>query len=378
ERDLWYSSGGSMAFPQERLSFADALTRVVDKGVAMTLKWRSVDDALQRVRHKTLTGLGGSKGILLHGKNGQGFAKGLEVYGEVLTVLGITLTGSDEGIGPESADVLAKFAPHNIVGSSYAHYRGYGPIPHTKDGVQHALSAVHRKLFGEKEMPVLLLGCGGIGSLLHAHLAKNRFTPLSGVIDINPSSLVSLREKHPGLNLFQDRSVRVPSTAEGLSLRWNKIPSVPGLAKIIEKAKGTLLLSPNGGPHPVDFDAASALIASGVRAVVGSANNQAGADVTGSPDPIAWILQAGGVCMAADFVVNRSGAAAVISNGIVLGFAQLQQTEKLVGDAVEEEIEFAFKRGLPPFVYERQRAERAWNQRLDAGEAKAGRFRSAG
>ncbi|HEX5035646.1 MAG TPA: hypothetical protein VFX30_00595, partial [bacterium] len=40
ERDLWYSSGGSMAFPQERLSFADALTRVVDKGVAMTLKWR--------------------------------------------------------------------------------------------------------------------------------------------------------------------------------------------------------------------------------------------------------------------------------------------------------------------------------------------------
>jgi hypothetical protein len=376
DRNLWYSSGGSMAFPQERLSFAQALLRVVDKGVAMTLKWRSVDDSLMRVGHKTPTGLGGSKGILLHGKNGQSLAKGLEVYGEVLKVLGITLTGSDEGIGADAAEVLAKKAPYNIVGNNLAHYRGYAPIGHTADGVLEAIATVHAKILKGRQAPILMVGYGGIGSLLHQALGGNRHLPFSGVVDVAPSRLLDLRGVYGSLPLFQDSSVVPPTTVESTRLKWNKIASLSGLARIIERAPGTAILSPNGGPHPIDFDVASALIAGGVRAAVGSANNQAGVDAEGSSDAIAWILQAGGVFHAADFVVNKMGAAAVASNAVVLGFAQLKQMAHVVGENVEHEIEHAFRRGIPPFIYERDRAAKAWNDRIAAGEAKGGKFPS--
>jgi hypothetical protein len=378
DRNLWYSSGGSMAFPQEQLTFADALLRVVDKGVAMTLKWRAVDASLKRVGHKTPTGLGGSKGIFLHGRNGQGYAKGLDVYGEVIASLGMTLTGSDEGIGPDAADLLARRARYNIVGTKHAHYMGYAPIGHTADGVLSAIGTVHTKILRGRESPVLLVGYGGIGSLIHKALGANRLLPLSGVVDVVPSRLAELRGAHDALSLFQDASVMEPSTLESWNLKLKRIPSVPGLARIVEQAKGTAILSPNGGPHPIDFDVAAAMITAGVRAVAGSANNQAGVDAGGSPDAIAWILQAAGIFHAADFVVNKMGAAAVISNAVVLGFSQLRHMAQAVGENVEDEIENAYRRGVPPFIYERDRAANAWNQRIAGGEAKGGRFRENG
>jgi hypothetical protein len=378
DRNLWYSSGGSMAFPQERFSFAEALVRVVDKGVAMTLKWRSVDETLGRVGHDTRTGLGGSKGILLHGKNGQGLARGLEVYAEILNLLGITLTGSDEGVDAGSADRLAELAPYNIVGSQRAHYRGYAPIEHTANGVFQALNSYHAKFFKDTEAaPVLLVGYGGIGSLLRKSLRRSRLLPLTGVVDVDVSRLCDLRGLEPKLGIYQDRSVMEPSAAEFVRLKWNGISSEPGLARIIERTAGTSqarILSPNGGPQPITFIVAAAMIAGGIRAAVGAANNQAAFDAAGSPDPIAWILQAGGVFHAADFAVNKLGAAAVISNAILLGYAQLRRMSLKVGDEIEDQIDLAFRRGIPPFVFERDRAARAWNVLVGSGRAKGGKF----
>jgi hypothetical protein len=373
-KNLWLSSGGTMAFPRDRLTFDEALARVLCKGAAMTLQWRSVDEALQGLGHKTPTGLGGSQGILLHGTNGLGFAMTLKAYAEVLTVLGITLTGSDEGVGPEAADALARMAPENVVGSKYALYRGHPPVAHTADGVFRALGVVHEEFLGGAEAPVLLAGHGGIGSLLFRHLEHVRKMPITGVVDADPENLCDLRKSGASAPLFQDRSAREPSAWESLKMMWNGVGSERGLVRAVEKLSETRILSPNAGQHPITFDVAAAMIAGGVRAAVGAAYNQNVFDPDGSPDSIAWILQAGGVFHAADFAVSRTGAAAVISNAIVLGFDQLRRMVRTVGESVQRQIEDAFRRGVPPFLFERDRAARAWNERLTRGEARGGRF----
>jgi len=374
ERHLWHSSGGSMVFPKERLGFKTALKRVIDEGAAMTLQWRSIDESIKRLSCKNITGIGGSKGILIYGKNTRGLARALEVYGEVLSVLGIALTGSDEGLDGEATDHLAKTAPLNILGTSAAHYRGYRPTAHLAEGVRNALEKAHEKLLKGREAPVLMLGYGGAGSTLHHQLSENRKIPVSGIVDRDIERLVDLRTRAPRLPLFLDGSESPPSSLDRLSLRWNKIQAFDGIAPIVEASHQAAILSPNDAPHPITFDVASSLLTGGIRVVVGSAPQQAGAGTDASSDAIAWILQAGGIFHAADFVVNKLGAAAGISNAIVLGFSQLQGIVSGVAASVEEEIEYAYKRGIPPVIYERERAARAWNNLLSAGEAKGGRF----
>ncbi|HSA58714.1 MAG TPA: hypothetical protein VLJ37_03415 [bacterium] len=374
KRNLWLSSGGTMAFRDDRMTFGQALKRVVDKGVAMTHKWRSIDEALHQVKHDTPTGLGGSKGILLHRNNGQGFAKSLTVYADVLTTLGISLTGSDEGVGPEAADALAKLAPWNIVGSKFGNYRGHAPIGHTAAGVYSALRNVHEEFLGGTVSPVLIVGFGGIGSLLHQKLRNVRGSPVAGVVDIDPGKLCALRSGGFPAPLYHDASVRMPNVWESVRMAWHGIRSEAGLAPIVTMLPEARILSPNGGPQPITFDVAAAMIMSGVRAVAGAANNQNAFDAHGSPDAIAWILQAAGIFHAADFAVNRMGAAAVVANAIGLGHFDLRRMADTVGSSVKTQIDFAFSRGVPPFVHERRRAERAWNDLLSSSQAMGGRF----
>lgn len=374
-RNLWLSSGGTMAFPQNRLSFDEALTRVVDKGVAMTHKWRSIDEALRAVGHDVPTGLGGSKGIILYGgRNGRGYKQALEDYADVLNALGITLTGSDEGVGPDAADQLARLAPWNIVGSKYANYRGHMPIAHTASGVFNAIKAVHETFFGGTLSPVFIVGFGGIGSLLFQNLLPLRSLPVAGISDIDPKKLVQLRADGLSVPLYHDQTVSEPGVWQSARMFWRGIKSERGLDGILSKTAGVSLVSPNGGPQAVTFDAAAAMISGGVRAIAGSANNQNEFDANGSPDSIAWILQAAGIFHAADFVVNRMGAAAVIANAVSLGHFDLKRMAEAAGQSVRIQFDSAYRKGVPPYVHEKKRAERAWNDRLASREARGGKF----
>lgn len=377
-RNLWLSSGGTMAFPQNRLSFDEALTRVVDKGVAMTLKWRSIDEALRAVGHDVPTGLGGSKGIILYGGgNGRGYSQALDVYAEVLEALGISLTGSDEGVGPDAADRLARLASWNIVGSKYANYRGHMPIGHTASGVFNAITALHGTFLGGAVSPVLIVGFGGIGSLLYQNLLPIRSLPVAGISDIDPEKLIRLRADGLSVPLYHDETVSEPGVWQSLRMFRHRIGSERGLDGILSKMAGVSLVSPNGGPQAVTFDAAAAMISGGVRAIAGAANNQNEFDAHGSPDAIAWILQAAGIFHSADFVVNRMGAAAVIANAIGLGHFDLKRMAEAAGQSVRVQMDSAYRRGIPPYVLEKKRAERAWNDRLASREARGGKFADA-
>src|SRR5262249_13353300 len=151
---------------------------VVDKAVAMTYKWCATDESIGAAGHRKKTGAGGSKGILLYGEGEDAKEKGLRVYAEVLSLIGLTLTGSDEGGDPASADLWAELAPLNVYGSDKSAYKGRKPTRYTADGTFEGLKTILslRAKNWERRYPVLAIGYGGIGEPLVTNLMKENIT----------------------------------------------------------------------------------------------------------------------------------------------------------------------------------------------------------
>jgi len=373
-RDAWQASGGTMAFPSSKLSFAQALVRVVDKGVAMTLKWRAIDHALELSRHAHRTELGGSKGIVLHGNGETAKADAMEAYAHVIQQLGVTLTGSDEGVTPQWATFLAERAPRNIVGNQASIYRGREPTQLTGDGVFSAIEAVSRDFFGgSSKEPTLAQGFGGVGSRVAELMQHSRY-PMDGLVEINGDALLRSRGKKVKAALYLDQSDNGVSALRAMYYRLRGIRMVNGLADAVLRHPSARILSPNGGPHPITFEVAEAMILSGIRVVVGAANNQAAFDRNGSPDSIAWILQAAGIFHPTDFVVNRMGATAVVADAVQIPHSDLSRMANGVGESVTTEADAGYRRGIPPAIFSTRRYERDWNGILSSGRGMGGKF----
>ncbi len=366
---VWQTSGGTMAFPHGRLYFTDALERTIDKGVAMTWKWRAVDEALRAADSPILTGLGGSKGLILHDPNDEGKETAMRIYAEVISTLGVTLTGSDEGVTPQWADFLAKLAPLNIYGSPHSVYQGRVPTHFTADGIFEGIKVILEEQFGDS-VPVLGQGYGGIGSRLNRHFLDNNI-PIAGIVERDHAKLGQARRAGISAPLYFDLDGRALSRREWWKrltprllhrIRWRE-----GLSEIVASTEGGRILSPNAGPHSLTFDVATSMILGGFQAAAGAANNQAGLDRTGSPNAIAWILQAAGIFHPADFVINRMGAMAVVSGAIGLDDADMARQVRLVGKSVREDYTAAFQQGIPPYLYQLRKAIDAWHRILENG-----------
>lgn len=330
---VWMSSGGSMAFPTDgHYDFRRALEAAIDKAKDMTLKWRAEDILLRMARIDKPTGLAGSKGIFLHPSGQEGYQKGLAVYGEVLDTLGITLTGSDEGIGKEAADFLSRIAPLNIIGGAHSEHGGRIPTDWTARGIIKIIEALLARRRSGNPESFFLQGYGGIGGPVGRFLIE-RSVPIAGVSEQIPDRLRQARaDGHEG-RIFRD-------------------PGDGDFAEFIRQAGAVGVVVPAAGTHPLTFSVAEAMIEAGVWATAGPANSQLGLDGEGSPEAVAWILQAAGIFQPADFVINLMGAAGVSSGGIGLTDEDMEGLLHQVFLRIGWEMEECFSRGRPPTLAE--------------------------
>lgn len=376
--DAWHALGGIMAFPG--LSFERAVEMVLGKGYAMTPKWRFIDMSLTAAGHPTLTHLGGGKAILIHGEDKK---KGVEVSAEVADALGVYISGPDQNMDDFWCGEFARRAPRNFVGSQQAEgkYKGIKPSKHTARGVFRGIRVVCEELIGNKP-PIFFEGYGGVGKVMVALAIENGF-PISGLIDVLADPLLGVQRALPKTPLFLNARATEENFGpqrreqEVAKASQNGIRVVESLSEALQFATDTIILSPNAGPHPITMDVATQLVAGGVRAVVGAANNMLDL-VDGSYTPIAQYLMKEGIFVPNDSRINRIGAMACMIDMIDLDRAAgLALQIRQVGEDVREEIR-AYRKGIPPQSYSDSRAAKAWNDALEGDLAIGGRFTELG
>lgn len=386
--NAWQALGGVMAF--QGISFERALDMVVGKGYAMTPKWGYIDMSLEQVNHPTLTNLGGGKQIILHGPSVGDKHAGIVIAAEVAVILGIYISGCDQNTGLDEknginwGDKYAELAPFNFMGAKTAGlgYTGMkNPSPFTARGVFAGLTVIKQELTGQ-DAPIFIQGCGGVGRVLIADAVKNGW-PISGVVEAEVSKLLNVRRDGLKAPIYLDAAATEAAfdkerrAEEEKLARENGIPVVEGLIEAMELSRKqglpTVILSPNAGPHPITREIAEYLVASGVKAVAGAANNTLGLE-NGSPETIAWLLQKGGIFAPNDSRINRMGAMSVTVESIQLGAVGLARQEVAVGEGVRDEIVNAYRHGIPPQLYSEQLAAARHNDALTTGDAQGGWF----
>ncbi len=390
----WQTSGGTMAFPLRKFPFPVVLEKTVDKGVAMTWKWRAGQRLFDRAGIRKIIGLGGSKGLILYPEGTDGQTKGLDIYAKVLRRFGITLTGCDEGLTPTMADYLAERAQFNIYGSQKSAYKGRNPTFYTAAGIDAVMARMQDDRYGDDHRPILMVGCGGIGRALREHLSL-REREVAGIVDVERNTLIGAQQGELGaLSLFvgeaevsrtpaaigdpfhhlREGKRRAPSTylADLGRFMAYGMYSDRDLAAVIRRPQyKEAVLSANGTIHPLTFAVAEAMIDAGIHLEVGAANNVLGLDPDGSPDLIDWILRAAGTDVAPDFVVNQMGALAVSSGAM----GHTNHDMRLLVDALPDEVAELCSRetGLePPSVKTVKRAQADWRAMKDPGSAVGG------
>lgn len=385
EPNAWQTMGGIMAF--SGMSFEQAIETVVGKGYAMTPKWRFIDRSLTAAGHHTLTRLGGSKGILLHGPSVDDKRHAVAVTAELLQILGIYIGAADQNTGedPETGinwqDEFGRLAPQTYMGSIHCAPEYVGmrtPSPYTARGVFGALLKIRDRLGLGRDASAFFQGAGGVGNVMIA-LAQERDLSVSGVSDALVQRLLKLRGQGLTAPLILDsQGTREQFGEERMLLeeraaREAGIPIVRGLIEALSTAHATQILSPNAGPHPITMPAAEHLVASAVQMVCGAANNMLGL-VNGSTDPVAWYLQQHSIPIPNDSRVNRVGAKSLPVRAIGLDDAGVDRQIEQVAIDAEEEFANAFLRGVPPQIYSDQLAAADWNEAIAQGQAVGGYF----
>ncbi|MBI3541536.1 MAG: hypothetical protein HY073_05315 [Deltaproteobacteria bacterium] len=322
----WQASGGSMLFPVGKFNFQEATLRVIHKAVAMTDKWFATDDSLREAKFPTLTGLGGSKGLLLCANDRfKSPENALDIYARVLGLLGITITGCDENLTHDYAVFLAERAPMAIYGTENSAYGGRKPTYFTAMGILKGIDTLRREFFGEVPAPMILEGCGGIGSILARELTTQGY-PILGIAETDRNRLVAARKSGIGTALFHNTNGKptIP-ISDGLDIQ-----QIGDSTEILRLCAGATLFSANGSPDTINFAVIEAMILAGTEVIFGAANNQLTFGPDGTPTAAATILQLAGILAGADFDDNRQGAKAVSSGVVGLSDPDMQKQVDLI------------------------------------------------
>lgn len=378
---IWQTSGGSMAKEMEKVSFRSAMEQVVDKGGAMTDKWPAVTASLTRAGLTRFQEMGGMKGLVLYDTvDSEGYRKSLAVHAEVIRLLGVPLTGSDEGIDAMAADFMAELAPNNIYGSPKSNYKGRKPTDWTAAGIFEGLHLLYDRYYRRSDIPIFVQGYGGIGTQLVEKLVGAGI-PVAGIVDARPAVIQAARRKFPRIPSFVGGrgagiTRPIPGTEtdsqidllarQGIDVRW-------GLAELLAECPDTRAICTNATTHPFTFENTAAMILhGGIVFGGGSTNNQLGLDTEGSFVPMAWILFLAGIRNPTDYFFNRLGATAVASDVIGLDDDGMRGQVSLVGTFALEELQEADQQGIPPSLARLRQVRRMWAETVQEGRGIGG------
>ncbi len=388
--NAWQALGGCMAFTDRDFSpfraandssVSYALRTVLDKGMAMTPKWRHIDGALQNAGHHMTTDLGGAKSVFLHQPGREAKVASIGVLAEVAVIIGAYIAGSDQNMGPEWSDIFGRQAPINFMGAQTTHplYQGLTPSPMTAEGVYAALATARDELRAGDREPIFFMGYGGVGKPI-VDFAVADGHQIAGIIERDIEKLASARKQYGSdVPLFYDitglEAEQVDALQEEASR--HKIQLVKGtreaLSRIPDDRQPTIL-SPNAGAHPIDSALARYIVEdTSIKIVVGAANNMFGL-VGGSEELLAWYLQKNGVYVANDSASNRMGALAVTVKKLQLDQAGIAAQIERIRIGRRQEIDQGFRNGIPPQIYTNMQAHRSWNELLQEGLAVGGYF----
>ena len=376
--------------------FMGAAVMVAGKGMAMTPKWRHIDDALLRAGAPQQTLMGGSKGILIHPNDPAIKKQAIEMMARATQQTGSYISGPDQNVSAEHeggyAHVFADAAPFHMVGSSHAHemMRGRAPSNYTGDGVYEGVKVAYEHVTSSKKAPVFIQGNGGVGSRVLARTIEDGGV-VAGVSDADISKLAAARDSLDAAGMTGSVFVwdRAAARKMGMShedLAANEQRAMEGGFEIadglIESMEMTrqktghtiAILSPNAGSHPVTMQVLEAAPRLGIQAIVGGANNMLALDEGGSYMPAANRALELNVFVPNDSAINRLGAAACLFDAVGLTDATSQQLTGFVGERVGEEWFQAHQQGIPPQVYSDALAMQQWNSAIYARQAIGGLF----
>lgn len=367
--------GGIMVFPdtgKKAKSAEDLFRDVIFKGEAMCPKWQFHRINAEAEGIAADPRLGGGKATASHPAGEAGKMTAITVVSVVAGALGIYISGSDENMTGEDCTLFAQNAPRNFMGAvdhPLAPYGGMGdPSPWTAMGTFHAIRAARAKLFNDTPVPVFVQGYGNVGRPLVDSLIGDGHS-ISGIIDRELSKLILARDNGLTVPLY----LEVPDddgTLDAETLQRYGITVVGNLTDALREHPETVILSPNAGPHPINAGLAAYLKGSGIKAVIGAANNVFDV-VDGSTEILAEMLQEAGIFIPNDSETNQMGALSVVVTPLGLSHDQLTRLAQGVGARTAEAIEL-FNQGIAPQIGRARIARRRYNQLVVRGEAVGG------
>lgn len=422
----WHGLGGVMAFPQVVAEPADlapllgslgveasgdgddlhsltpdqraavilmgASVMVAGKGMAMTPKWRHIDDGLRRLGTPQLTLMGGSKAILVHPDDRERKMAAIRMLALATQQTGAYISGPDENMSAQDetgdAHLFADVAPFHMVGSTHAMspMKGRPPSDYTGDGVYEGIKVAFAHVTGSKKSPLFIQGNGGVGSRVLARAIQDD-AAIVGISDAHIGALIKAKKALDNAGksavLVWDRKA---AGKKGYDLtlmedqaRENGFEVADGLIESIEVANQrsglrTAILSPNAGSHPITLKVLEAASRLQIQAIIGGANNMLGLDSNGSYMPVALRALRLNIFIPNDSAINRMGAAVCLFDAVGLTDETARQLTEAVGERVREEWFEAHRKGIPPQVYSDRLAARQWNDAVYQGNAIGGLF----
>ncbi len=433
----WHGLGGTMAFPQMEAEPADlaplmgsfgvravgegaeefdletltpdqrasvilmgAAVAVAGKGMAMTPKWRFIDEGLGKIG-APLNGVGGNKAILIHPPDDETLKiEAIRMLAQATLATGAYISGPDQNMGvasdktqpPQWADYFAMEAPFHMAGSPFAHelVSGRPPSDYTGDGVYEGIKVGLRHVTGSNRSPIFIQGHGGVGQRVLQRAIQDNLM-IAGISDPDLGKLGAAkgaldRAGQTAILVWDRKAARAlgyDNTAialmEGRARNFG-FEIADGLVECMDVAMqkrevGNIgILSPNAGPHPITLKVLDALKRMGVQAVIGGANNMLALDEAGSYLPVARRALQLNIFIPNDSAINRMGATIVLYNALGLDDDKASELTRIVGERVRKEWFEAQLKGIPPQVYSDRYGKRSWNDAIARGEAIGGLF----
>ncbi len=384
--------------PDQRAAviFMGASVMVAGKGMAMTPKWRHIDDGLRTLGTPQLTLVGGSKAILIHPADRERKIAAIQMLARATQQTGAYISGPDQNMSAENeagdAHLFADVAKFHMVGSTHAMemMRGRAPSNFTGDGVYEGIKVAFAHVTASKRSPLFIQGNGGVGSRVLARAIQDGAI-IAGVSDAEVSKLVLAKQALEAAyktktTLVWDRKAARKNGKDPTELalmesqaRENGFEVGDGLIESIEVANQksglrTAILSPNAGSHPITLKVLEAAGRLGIQAIIGGANNLMGLDEGGSYMPVAQRALKLNIFIPNDSAINRMGAAVCLFDAVGLTDDTARRLTEIVGQRVREEWFEAHRKGIPPQVYSDRLAMREWNDAVYRGEAIGGLF----
>lgn len=329
---VWQAFGGTM-FVNDG-NFLGTLKAHMDKSVAMDRKGRFIDASLLRVG-KPQTGLGGSKSCFtMEDPTRGGTERGAAVirnYGWFQRLLGINITGGDQGFGVDENAITTAVAPENFCNSPLT--GGYDPTANTAPGIIRSIERVwtYRQQGSRRPQPasILIQGFGGVGSRVGRHFRQANGTDVFACDVVINHAIAEIFSGDAARRFVLDISARrpehfIPATLfekeVGIASLENLVRFAEdrgwavrnGLVECLGMFPNVSIFAPCASVHPLMQGVRQYIANSKISHVYGSVNNTHETGPDGTVRVSAWDMRDADVHVECDSRLNRGGATGVV------------------------------------------------------------------